>query len=538
MKETQKTFKRGGRSRRMRPYLLVVLFVLPSVAAEFGEEVNGWPVGEGGFSHDPAIRFSPEALAAIQARAMAETDPTIWERLHDAPLGPLNQVGPATLYPYYPMVVAELQRLETLHPDLIRVDSVGGSELGLNLMMAEIGNFGDEDEADFVGWDDREVIWIDGGTHSNEYSGVYFVLAVAQYLVESYGTDEFATWVVDNRHTWIMPMVNPDGSHAMGRMNANGVNINRNYPVIWGGEGTDLLLNNPGPSPASEKETQVNIEWFNITRPDYYASIHCCGNLWLFPYGEDGYDPADVDMMNRVCDEAFPPEIRSSCGPIWSTIYPASGSSVDTAYEYTGAVSFGFEMSGRSNLAGQWGEPVTFAEVFAQEAESWQGIRHAFEHVERYGAYLVVEQIQADDAGLFITVRNEGMGNLTAGTLTYQGVDLLDVVRFGEATVPALAANESATVYVNGATSEGDHWFEMIYPKRIWEASNERTEVVPVRAGMAQEVAAVDGGWLVPTNPEAADPDVVGKVDVPGLPLAWVGALVAGAALRQRKQGR
>ena len=85
----------------------------------------------------------------------------------------------------------------------------------------------------------KGVVWVDGGHHSNEYSGVYFALAWAQYLVEDYGADPTATWIVENRHTWIMPMVNPDGSHAFGRLNAHGVNINRNYPVIWDGEGHD-----------------------------------------------------------------------------------------------------------------------------------------------------------------------------------------------------------------------------------------------------------------------------------------------------------
>ncbi|MGB1586880.1 MAG: M14 family metallopeptidase, partial [Thermoplasmatota archaeon] len=332
---------------------------------------------------------------------------------------------------------------------------------------------------------------------------------------------DFATWVVDNRHTWIMPMVNPDGSHIMGRMNAQGVNINRNYPVIWGGEGTDILLNNPGPSPGSEIETQINIEWFNITRPDYYASIHCCGNLWLFPYGEDGYDPADVDMMNDVCAQAFPQEIQDACGPIWSTIYPASGSSVDTAYEYTGAVSFGFEMSGRSNLAGPWGEPVTFAEVFDQERESWQGIRHAFEQVHRYGAYLDIENIEANGQGLDITLRNTGMGNSSAGSLRYIGA-----ATFGEVDLPVIPVNGTATVFVNGDAGGGENQIVLEYNKRIWHTSNVREAAVPVLAYDRVGTEFSNGTWLVPVNANADAP--ADGLDVPTLPM---GLLVAGLAL-------
>ncbi len=381
----------------MRVVLIALLFMLPSVTAEFGPETEtGWPIGEGGVSHDPVDAFAPEYLAMLQAEAG------------------INQVGPATLYPYYPIAVAEIQRLAEEYPNIVRLHE-DESTLGLTLFTLEIGNFHEEGTSDFVALVDRETVWIDGGTHSNEYSGVYFTLAVAQYLIESYGEDEFATWVLDNRHTYIMPMLNPDGSNAMGRLNANLVNINRNYPVLWGGDGTDMHLNNPGPSAASEIETQVSIEWFERVMPDYAASIHCCGNLWLAPYGEEGYDPIDLQVFETICDNVFA-DVRDDCGPIWSTIYPASGSNTDTCYEYTGGACFGFEMSGRSNLVGIWGEPITFQEVFEQERESWGAVQHAFENVHLYGAHL-----EANLAGDVLQLTNTGYGNATRVNVTLPG---------------------------------------------------------------------------------------------------------------------
>lgn len=421
---------------RVRPALLVAVFVLsPLAAAEFGaEDADGWPVGEGGVSHDPAKTVQPEALAALQKRAAGPA----WLGADAVPTGdPLNRVAGATIYPYYPIVAAEVQRLAADHPDRVRLHVAGQSALGLDLYMLEIADWDRLDSAptadapasraenpaspaaDVVPLEDRPVMWIDGGTHSNEYSGVYFVLAVAQYLIEQYERDEWATKMVQTRHTWIMPMVNVDGSHVMGRLNANLVNINRNYPVVWDGQGHDAVMNNRGPSPASEVETRINIDWFGRVMPDYYASVHCCGNLWLYPYGEEGVDPPDQALLSRICDEAFA-EVRDDCGPIWSTIYPASGSSVDTAYEVTGAAAWGFEMSGRSNLLGPWGEPVTFDEVFEQERESWAGIVHAFENVERYGAWLHLVDARIDGDALWLSVHNGGMANATKGNITLE----------------------------------------------------------------------------------------------------------------------
>ncbi len=457
----------------MRALLVLALFLIPSVAAEFGAyDSAGWPIAADGTSTNPygtgIGAMAPETFSAE----------------------PLNHVAGTTVYPYYPILLAEVQRLA--ESPLVTLHSAGRSTAGLDLWMLEIANHDAIAAGEGVALEDREVIWVDGGTHSNEYSGVYFTLAVAQFLVDAYGENETATWIVDNRHTWIMPLVNPDGSHAFGRLNANGVNINRNYPVVWDGQGNDPLMNNRGPSPASEVETQANIAWFEKVMPDYYASIHCCGNLWLYPYGEEGVDPVDQDMLQKVCDEAFA-DVRDDCGPIWSTIYPASGSSVDTAYEVTGAVSFGYEMSGRGAIS-LWGQPVTFDEVFDQERESWAGLLHAFQNVERYGALLDVAT-EAVSEGTLVTLTNNGMG------LSNSTVIVVDGTPHHVGPIPA---GESVQVSV----PRGDIVVE--YEKRLM-ASPTRLVEVPLA-----EVAVLD---------QAAN--------VPFVGVALVVGLLAAAALRR-----
>jgi hypothetical protein len=480
---------------RVASVLCLAILILPAVpiaAAEFGEEVNGYPVGQGGFLHDPAERFLPEALTALQEQFA-----------NDYPQ--LNRVGPATAYPYYPILEAEIQRLALDHPDKVKIQ-YGTSTGRLAIYFLEIANWGDEGSADFVPIEEREVVMIDGGTHSNEYSGVYFVLALAQWLLDGTPEDEFAQWVLENRYTIITPMVNPDGSHAMGRLNANAVNINRNYPVLWGGDGTDMLLNNPGPSAMSEVETKLVVDRVQHYQPDYHASIHCCGNLWLFPYGEDGYDPLDVDMMNYVCDVAFPIEIRDSCGPIWSTIYPASGSTVDTVYEYTGAVPFGFEMSGRSNLAGPWGEPVTFVEVQEQEAESWGAIMHVMENIHLYGGYPIIDTIDKIGNELEVTIHNAGYGNMT-GNIT------LSLPLAAEATstmtaMPRLMPNETATFRVALPADGQEYLFAMDYEKRVMMAPTGHIELPLTIANGAVTGGAISGATVGALGSEGLAGDV------------------------------
>lgn len=494
-----------------RALLALLLLLVPTASAEFGAYgADGWPIAVDGTSTNPfpgvAAQDLDDALAAFQG-------------------DPLNRAGDATVYPYWPLLTAEILRMTQDHPDRVRLHTAGKSTLGLDLYMLEIADFDAIDAGSGLPLEQREVVWIDGGHHSNEYSGVYFVLAWAQYLVEEYGTDETATWIVDNRHTWVMPMVNPDGSHAFGRLNANGVNINRNYPVIWDGVGNDALMNNRGPAPASEVETQVNIEWFNLTRPDYAASVHCCGNLWLYPYGEEGIDPIDNPMLKQVCAEAFP-TVPEACGPIWSTIYPASGSSVDTAYEYAGIVAFGYEMSGRGAVS-LWGQPLTHESVKVQEVESWNGVLHASLNVHRYGAFPVITGITADGDGLLVTVRNDGLGNLTDA-----GVELMfPSDGSSKAMLPMLRPGDEAQARLD-CDEDGVHELRVDYAKRLVETTNRGLQVqsVVLRSPGAP-VDGATGDFLV----ERSEP--VGNVaEAPGLaPVLALLALAAVAALARRR---
>jgi hypothetical protein len=435
-------------------------------------------------------------------------------------LEPLNKIGPSTVYPYYPLLTLEVQRLADEYPDLVRLSSAGQSVLGLELWMLEIADFGNPDMKPL---EDREVVYIDGGTHSNEYSAVYFVTEIAQFLVEEYESNETAQWIVENRHTFIIPMVNPDGSNAMGRLNANLVNINRNFPVLWGALDELAVLNDPGPYPASEPETQAVIRVINDTRPDYLATIHCCGNLWLYPYGVEGLDPLDNQSFARVCDEVFA-SVRDDCGPIWSTIYPASGSTTDTAYEYVGASAWGFEMSGRGNVA-PWGQPFTLEDVRVQERESWDAVMHAFLNVHKYGAHPELVGLTGSPRSLTVTVENTGYGPLLHGNVT---------VGDARVTLPVMDAGETASVTVDGAFTAGTTPVSFDWQKRIMAAPQGAMTVTVdlVEAGRRLVAVTLEDG----TRLDAAGPgDAEGFLGVPApglLAAAVAAALAAGAARR------
>ncbi len=89
---------------------------------------------------------------------------------------------------------------------------------------------------------------------------------------------------LDPRNSWrIIPVANPDGLVLKTRPNANGVDINRNFPTknwdvlahkLWKERYRSTWRKYPGPRPASEIETLCLIEHIKDFKPDFIISVH------------------------------------------------------------------------------------------------------------------------------------------------------------------------------------------------------------------------------------------------------------------------
>ncbi len=89
---------------------------------------------------------------------------------------------------------------------------------------------------------------------------------------------------IDPRNTWrVIPIANPDGLKLKTRTNAGKVDINRNFPSkdwdekavrYWQTDRKGDPRRNPGPSAASEVETQCLMKQIEDFKPDFIISIH------------------------------------------------------------------------------------------------------------------------------------------------------------------------------------------------------------------------------------------------------------------------
>lgn len=109
---------------------------------------------------------------------------------------------------------------------------------------------------------------------------------------------------IDARNTWrVIPIVNPDGYKAKTRTNAAGVDLNRNFPSkdwdekaihYWKKDRKSDPRRYPGPSSASEIETQCVIKHLDEFNPDFVISIHTPLGVLDFdgpPIGNPGFKP-------------------------------------------------------------------------------------------------------------------------------------------------------------------------------------------------------------------------------------------------------
>lgn len=107
----------------------------------------------------------------------------------------------------------------------------------------------------------RRVLVI-GVIHGDEQAGLQIVDELSQMPIPA-GVD-----------LYLIDAMNPDGVAADRRTNANGVDLNRNFPYDWGPIAQPGDWQYAGTGPASEPETQAVVAFITDVRPDIVIWYH------------------------------------------------------------------------------------------------------------------------------------------------------------------------------------------------------------------------------------------------------------------------
>lgn len=112
----------------------------------------------------------------------------------------------------------------------------------------------------------KKLVIVFGGIHGNETASPVLARALAASLERE--PPPIGLTVI------VVPEVNPDGVFARTRVNANSVDLNRNFPAKNWRPDFKEARRNPGKEPASEPETRAVMALIERYPPDFVITIH------------------------------------------------------------------------------------------------------------------------------------------------------------------------------------------------------------------------------------------------------------------------
>lgn len=147
--------------------------------------------------------------------------------------------------------------------------------------------------------DARRKILVVGCIHGNECAGLAIISALER------------SPVVKGVQLWLVPEMNPDGTAADTRQNADGVDLNRNFPYQW--EPVSDPTYYSGPHPLSEPETRAAVGLIRRIKPAVTIWYHQHMDLVDMAGGDRG-------VARRYAQLAH---LRATCLPFLPGTAPA-----------------------------------------------------------------------------------------------------------------------------------------------------------------------------------------------------------------------
>ncbi|NXS62149.1 CBPA1 Carboxypeptidase, partial [Brachypteracias leptosomus] len=250
------------------------------------------------------------------------------------------------------------------------------------------------------GGTNRPAIWIDTGIHSREWvtqaSGVWFAKKVGEPPGRN---DEGLAAVLNEMDIFLEIVTNPDGfvftqtKNRMWRKTRSkhsgsicvGVDPNRNWDADFGGSGAS---GNPcsetyhGPYANSEPEVKAIVDFVKSHgKIKAFVSIHSYSQLLLYPYGYTSTPAPDEKELHELSEKAVAAlsslyGTNYKYGSIITTIYKASGSTVDWTYNQGIKYSFTFELRD----TGRYGFLLPAKQIVPTAEETWLALKVIMQH--------------------------------------------------------------------------------------------------------------------------------------------------------------
>jgi len=205
-------------------------------------------------------------------------------------------------YPSYTQYDSIMRFLASSYPSLCVPDTIGTSINGRLVLALKISDNCKVDEPE-------PEVFYSSGIHGDETAGFILMLRLSEYLLKNYSLDDQVKNLVDNLEIWINPLANPDGTYRSSnyitspvRFNANGYDLNRNFP------------DPDGPVVTRQKETLDMMNFLAERRFALSANFHSGEEVVNFPWDRWPVEHADNDWFYMI-SRAWADTVHFYSGP-------------------------------------------------------------------------------------------------------------------------------------------------------------------------------------------------------------------------------
>lgn len=208
-------------------------------------------------------------------------------------------------YPSYFQYDSIMQSFADNYPDICRLDTIGTSINGKLVLALKISDNSAADE-------DEPAVFYTSTIHGDETGGFVLMLRLAEYLLKNYNLETRVRTLADNLEIWINPLANPDGTYGTGnlissptRYNANGVDLNRNFPDPF------------QPDEIQQKENSDMIQFMRKHKFVLSANFHSGAEVVNYPWDRwlSKYH-ADNSWFNTI-SRAYADTVHNYSGPAY-----------------------------------------------------------------------------------------------------------------------------------------------------------------------------------------------------------------------------
>jgi hypothetical protein len=173
---------------------------------------------------------------------------------------------------------ADMARLEKAFPKFLKLQSMGKSYEGRDIMVMTINNPETGPEMS------KAAMYVDANIHGNEIQGGEVCLYTIWYLMENYGRIDDVTRLVNERVFYIVPTVNPDGRQYF--METDGGNARAGHVPV--DDDNDGLYDEDGPNDLNGNGIIETIRKYVPGQGNYRISSVDKRMMEPVPFGEKG----------------------------------------------------------------------------------------------------------------------------------------------------------------------------------------------------------------------------------------------------------